>query len=410
MAQKIGLFGFGTVGQGLYEILQQSPALDAEIVRICVKNKEKPRPLPADRYTFDPDEILEDPEINVVVELIDDSDAALQIITKALEKGKAVVTANKRLLAEHFETLFALREASQQPLLYEAACGGSIPIIRNLEEYYDNDLLSSVEGILNGTSNYLLGEMQQKGISFLEALHQAQEKGLAESDPSLDVSGRDAKYKLSVIIAHAFGVWVEPLHIFHAGIRNVSHPELKYAREKGWRLKLIARACRVEDRLYATVLPRFIQAGHPLYQVKEEYNGILLEGAFSEKQCFTGKGAGAWPTASAVLSDISALRYQYRYEYRKWQRRQNLKADSDFRIQVYFRYQDPAVLTELRFDEIQESYRTGSHGYLTGWISVRELQRFFLQHTAGDVFVAELPESKAAPNVVHDSRRLAAYA
>ncbi|MBL0913388.1 MAG: homoserine dehydrogenase, partial [Bacteroidia bacterium] len=151
----IGLFGFGCVGLGLYEVLQKTPGLRARVKKIGIKHPEKPRPLAAEYFTTNPGEILDDAEINVVVELIDDADAAFEIVRTALQKGKAVVTANKKMLAEHFSELLELQRIHNVPLLYEAACCASIPIIRNLEEYYDNDLLDSVEGIVNGSTNYI---------------------------------------------------------------------------------------------------------------------------------------------------------------------------------------------------------------------------------------------------------------
>ncbi|MBD0258231.1 MAG: homoserine dehydrogenase, partial [Cytophagales bacterium] len=171
---KIGLFGFGCVGQGLYDILHHNEGFRAEVVKICVKDPHKARPLPADYFTFAPDEILENPEINLVVELINDADEAYRIVTTALRRGKTVVTANKKMLAEHLEELVDLQQAYGVPLLYEASVCGSIPIIRNLEEYYDNELLHSVSGIINGSSNYILSKVFNEGQPYAAALRKAQ--------------------------------------------------------------------------------------------------------------------------------------------------------------------------------------------------------------------------------------------
>ena len=261
MARKnltIGIFGFGCVGQGLFQTLQRSPGVKASIRRICVKDRNKVRPLPLEHFTFDPEVILGDKEINVVVELIDDADAAWEIVRTALERGKAVVTANKRMIAEHFEELLALQAKYGQPVLYEGACCASIPVIRNLEEYYDNDFLESIEGILNGSTNYILDRILDEGLDFDAALEAAQAEGFAETDPTLDVGAYDPRYKLAILGAHAFGQWVEPAAILRFGIQSLRSPEFRFARERGWRLRLVARARKVGDKLYAAVLPRFV--------------------------------------------------------------------------------------------------------------------------------------------------------
>src|SRR5690606_9373667 len=180
---KLGLFGFGCVGQGLYHVLEETQGVKAEIKKICVKTKNKSRPLSEDLFTFSQEEILNDPEIDVVVELIDDAAAAFDIVKASLLKGKAVVTANKKMLAEHLEELYQLQKQTGKPLLYEGAVCGSIPILRNLEEYYDNDLISSIEGIFNGSTNYILTKVFEENKSYPDALAKAQELGFAESDP-----------------------------------------------------------------------------------------------------------------------------------------------------------------------------------------------------------------------------------
>ena len=219
---KLGIFGFGVVGQGLYNVLNETRGIKAEIVKICVKDRNKKRSLPDHYFTFEKEEILENPEVDVVLELIDDPIAAYEIVTTALKNGKAVVTANKKMVADNMTELFELQKKHQVPLLYEGSCCASIPIIRNLEEYYDNDLLSAVEGIFNGSTNYILTKIFSENKSFSDALNEAQELGYAESDPSLDVEGYDAKYKLCIILTHAFGLFVEPESIFNYGIQNIS--------------------------------------------------------------------------------------------------------------------------------------------------------------------------------------------
>ncbi|MBI1223328.1 MAG: homoserine dehydrogenase [Bacteroidetes bacterium] len=373
---NIGLFGFGCVGLGLYEVLEQTPSLNARIKRICVKSRDKQRPLPQEAFTFNASELLEDEEINTIVELIDDSDAAFAIVRQAMQKGKAVVTANKKMIAEHFEELIALQVEYGVPLLYEAACCASIPIIRNLEEYYDTDLLESVGGIVNGSTNYILTKTALENKSYPEALQEAQALGYAESNPALDVGGFDAKFKLLILIAHAFGLVVRPEQIFNLGIDNLGELELAYAREKGYKIKLIAHAERNADgRIAALVVPKFVREEEKLYSVDEVYNGIQTKSRLSDVQFFVGKGAGAYPTASAVISDISALSYGYKYEYKKLNKEDQLIPVEEIFLKVFLRH-DLAYGFEFKryFDDISESYVNQDSGYIIGTISLANLQ------------------------------------
>ncbi|MEM7037350.1 MAG: homoserine dehydrogenase [Bacteroidota bacterium] len=390
----LGIFGFGTVGQGLWKALQQSNGLQANVKKICIRDPYKTRSLPDHHFTTDRRQLLDDPEINVIVELIDDPEQAWEIVSEALRKGKAVVTANKKLIADHYAELRELQEKHGAPLLYEAACCGSIPVIRNLEEYFDNDLLRGVGGIFNGSTNFILDQIFEAGLTFRKALQTAQRKGFAESDPTLDVEGFDPCYKLAILVAHAFGVWVEPAEILRVGIRNVGAPELRYAREKGYRLKLVARAEVREGKLHAAVLPRFVRESEALYHVGGAYNAVLLEGAFSDVQILQGKGAGSLPTGAAVLSDISALRYDYRYAYRKSDTSGADLSLQDACIDVYFRYFDPAVLSAIRFEKVFESYRGEDHRFCVARVRQSELQRFFRKFSGSQVFVAEVPDSR----------------
>ena len=314
----IGLFGFGTVGESLYNVLQQTPTLNSIITKICIKHPAKKRSAPEALFTTYHDEILNDDSINTVVELIDDSVAAYHLVKTALQKGKAVVSANKKLIAEHLEELLELQRVHNVPFLYEAAACASIPIIRNLEEYYDNDLLQGIQGIVNGSTNYILTKIAEEGLGFDEALYEAQVAGFAESDPSLDVNGIDAVNKLSILLAHAYGIVEHPRSLTHSGILHLHEADATWAAEKGYAIKLVAQAHKLASgKVAAFVLPQAVKRSHLLYNVRNEYNGVIIESGFADQQFFYGKGAGGVATASAVLSDISALRYGYRYEYRK---------------------------------------------------------------------------------------------
>ncbi|NOU46295.1 MAG: homoserine dehydrogenase [Bacteroidales bacterium] len=378
----VGLFGFGCVGYGLYEVLEKTAGLKANIKWICVKDKSKSRQIPMDRFTFDANDILNDDEINTVVELIDDADAAFEIVKAALKKGKAVVTANKKMIADHFTELLQLQKQYDVPLLYEAACCASIPIIRNLEEYYDNDLLESIEGIVNGSTNYILTKTSDEHISYADALHEATLKGYVETNPALDTGGYDAKFKLLILIAHAFGVVAKPDEIFNLGIDRLGDLELNYAREKGLKIKLVAYAEKaLNGKIKAFVLPKFVHKTDKLFNVDDVFNGVKTKSYFSDTQFFVGKGAGAYPTASAVLSDISALTYDYRYEYKKMDLTESLETDNHISLKILLRHNllnGPEF--EKHFEEINESYRNQESGYTIGIISLKELKEIVAYH------------------------------
>lgn len=386
---NIGLFGFGCVGFGLYEVLQKTPGLKASIRNICIKDKNKEREIGAWNFTYDKNDILNDEDINVVVELIDDADAAFEIVSAALKKGKAVVSANKKMIAEHFTELLELQKEYNVPLLYEAACCASMPIIRNLEEYYDNDLLESIEGIVNGSTNYILTKTFAENLSYEEALKQAQEKGFAESNPILDTGGFDAKYKLLILLAHSFGYIASPSDIFNIGIDSIGDLELKYAKEKNLKIKLVAQAFKGNNgKLSAFVIPKFVSAEDRLYNVDDVFNGILTKTSFADTHFFVGRGAGAHPTASAVLSDISALSYDYRYEYKKIYQEENLFLSDDIVLKVFLRHkrEDAEALKEY-FNTIEESYLNHDSGYITGDLSLEKLREIQVSNDGTRSFI-----------------------
>lgn len=372
----LGLFGFGCVGQGLYHVLEETHGLKAEIKKIVVKNKDKQRPLSKDLFTYNKEEVLSDPEIDVVVELIDDAQAAFDILKTALKNGKHVVTANKKMIAEHLEEIVHLQEQYDRSVLYEGAVCGSIPILRNLEEYYDNDLLNGIEGIFNGSTNYILTKVFEEKKSYADALKQAQELGFAESDPRLDVQAFDPKFKLTIAIAHAFGVFVKPENIINIGIDKISDLDLKFARDNKYAIKLIARAVRVEGKIYALVAPQFIEAENPLSNIRLEYNAVQLQGAFADKQLFVGKGAGSYPTGSAVLSDISALTYDYRYEFKKTKQLPKNQFSDDWSIETFVRFSQGENVSITDFGKIQSGYAANGQQYRIGAADFNKLKEW----------------------------------
>ena len=385
---RIGLFGYGCVGQGLHDVLNSSKGFKADIVRICVKDRTKKRRIAMDNFTFDKDDILNDSSINLVVELIDDADEAFNIVSTAMKSGKNVVSANKMMVAKHFKELVDMQAKYKVSLLYEASAGASIPIIRNLEEYYDNELLHSLRGILNGTTNYILTKMHNEGIPYADALKEAQEKGFAESDPTLDVDGSDAKYKLCIITGHAYGLFLNPDEVFHYGISRISKFDIQYAREKGFKIKLVPYVGKTnENTITSFVLPRFISSDKYLYNVDNEYNGVITEAAFADKQFFSGKGAGGHATGSAVLSDISANSYGYKYEYKKFQQGTVTNYTRDHKLEIYLRYNDEMHRDLFGFEEVSEYFSGKFYKYVIGVVNLRHLYDFREQLRDLDVFI-----------------------
>lgn len=386
---KLGLFGFGCVGQGLYHVLEETQGIKAEIKKICVKHRDKKRLLPADYFTYEKNDILTNPDIDVVVEMIDDAAAAFEILKTSLQNGKAVVTANKKMLAEHLEEIYHLQQLHGKPVLYEAAVCGAIPIIRNLEEYYDNDLITNIEGIFNGSTNYILTKVFEEKKNYAEALRQAQELGFAESDPSLDVRGFDAKYKLVIAIAHTFGVFVKPEDVINLGIDKVSDVDLKFARENGYTIKLVVRAFKENGKVYGLVAPQFIESTHLLASVRNEFNAVIVQGAFSEKQLFVGKGAGSYPTGSAVLSDISALTYDYAYEYKKLNQVTTHEFSNDAAVEVLVSFQSPALVTPVDFELFKGGYHGKGSQYMNGLVTLGKLKEWSAQEGISVILTPE---------------------
>lgn len=396
MSKKLtlGLFGFGCVGQGLYRVLRETSGLEAEIRKICIKNPEKSRSLPAGFFTTSADDLLNDPDIDVIVELIDDAEAAWQIVQKAVRHGKHVVTANKRMVANHLDEIRALQRDYDRSVLYEGSVCGSIPILRNLEEYYDNDPISRIEGIVNGSTNYILTKVAEKGLSFADALKEAQANGFAESDPRLDVQGYDASFKLSILLTHAFGLRVKPEQIVRVGIDRLSDHDLAFARSHGYRIKLVAGGYRQGSEVYAWVAPKLIPPGDPLFGIKDAFNAVRVEGLFAEEQLFIGKGAGGNPTGSAVLSDVSALRYNYRYEFRKSATAHRLAYSCQAVVSVRVGCLPGTRISPLDFVQFQGGVRTKDWHQLEGDIS---LEVFAEWSSRNDISLVLSPGALARP-------------
>jgi homoserine dehydrogenase len=363
------------VGEGLYKVLQQTPSLKASIKKVCIRNYSKRRDAPATLFTTNKDELLNDRDINVIVEVINDSEAAFEIVRTAMLNGKHVVSASKKMIAEHLPELLALQQETGRSLLYESAACASIPVIRNLEEYYDNDLLHSIKAIVNGSTNFILTRIFEEGLDFKEALLLAQQAGFAESDPRLDIEGYDAVNKWAFLLTHAYGI-IEPTDniLFH-GIQQIHADDAVLASSRKQEIRLVAQAQKLKDgKVAAFVLPQFVKKDDHLAFVKNEYNGVVIESGFSDKQFFYGKGAGSFPTASALLSDLSALRYDYKYEYKKLYHHQPHELASDLYLRVYVSFDDLALVPKENFEWIEEWHANEERKWLIGVIHFSELK------------------------------------
>ena len=371
----IGLFGFGVVGEGVYKVLEQTSSLNATIKKVCIKNPYKKRNAPAELFTTDRNELLSDEEINVIVEVINESEPAFEIVSTALQNGKAVVSASKKMIAEHLPQLLQLQQQTGLPFLCEPAACASIPVIRNLEEYYDNDMLHSLRAVVNGSTNYILTKMFADKIDFKKALLDAQQLGFAEADPALDIDGWDAVNKWVILLCHAYGIVTSPDEIIFSGIQNIKAGDANVGREKNYEIRLVAQAKKLQNgKIAAFVLPQFVQQNDHLAFVKNEYNGVVIESSFADQQFFYGKGAGSFPTASAVLSDISALRYDYKYEYKKLYHHKPSQLTNDFYIKAYLSFEELTNIPHEEFEWIEEWHANEGRKYLVAVINFNLLK------------------------------------
>ena len=311
---RIGLLGCGNVGAALAQLvadradaIAERTGLRLEVTRVAVRSLSKDRAvaLPRDVYTTDGASVVADDSVDLVVEVLGGIEPAREYITTALKGGKPVVTANKELLANVGAELFAVAEEAGVDLLFEAAVAGGIPLIRPLRESLAGERIHRVMGIVNGTTNYILTQMAEHGAEYAEALADAQSLGFAERDPTADVEGYDAGAKAAIIASIAFGSRVVAGDVFHEGIAAVSAADIEYAKRMGYRIKLLALCDQFDDDSIAVrVHPAMVPLGHPLASVAGSFNAVFVEGSAVGELMFYGRGAGGYPTASAVLGDV----------------------------------------------------------------------------------------------------------
>ena len=319
---NIGIIGFGTVGAGTVEALLENRDIirnrvgsEIAIRKIADLDMESDRgvSIEAGILTADAMEIINDPEIHIMVELIGGLETAKEYILKAMAKGKHVITANKALLAEHGEEIYQAAEKHGVSLAFEASVGGGIPIILSLREGLSANRIDSIVGILNGTSNYILTKMTQEGLPYTEAVQEAIDLGFAEDPPTLDVDGTDAAHKLAILISVAFGIPVPFDRIFCEGIDTLTPHDIQFASEFGYCVKMLAIAKNVGDKVEARVHPAMLPKDHIMANVNGAFNAIYIEGDFVGPNLYYGLGAGRRPTGSAVVADIIYLARQIRH-------------------------------------------------------------------------------------------------
>ncbi|WP_210520063.1 homoserine dehydrogenase [Hymenobacter terricola] len=393
---RIGLIGFGCVGQGFYDIIQQQPELGLAVTRIAVKSPSKPRTLPAERFSFHADELLDDPALDLLIEVIDDPAEAFRLVSAALRQGRRVVTANKAMLARHLPELVQLQAEFGGTLLYEAAVCGSIPIIRTLDGYFSHEPLHAVSGIFNGSSNYVLTRMTEEGSDYGPALAEAQAKGFAETDPSLDMGAFDPRSKAVILAAHAYGVFLNPDEVLNLGIEGIGAVDIAHAAVQGRKVKVVAGLYRLANgRVTALVTPQFVGPESPLYAVEQEFNGVVIEAKYADTQFLRGRGAGGHPTGSAVLADVLAIQRGFRYGYAKQAAAPEAQLTADLEVDAYVRHADAGVLREaLTWLELPaKALQTDAHGaFATGPVAVQQLWAWRKELRTAGIFVARVGE------------------
>ena len=307
---NVAVLGYGTIGSGVVEVLQTNTEVIAQrageeiAVKYILDLRDFPGDPNADKIVHDYDIIDKDEDVQVVVECMGGVEPAYTFVKRALLNGRSVATSNKELVAKHGAELIAIAHEKNINFLFEASVGGGIPIIRPLVQCLTADVIEEVSGILNGTTNYMLTRMKEEGISFEEALKEAQEKGYAELHPEADVEGYDACRKIAILSSLAFGQQVDFEDIYTEGITSITTEDIRYATAMNKSIKLLGNSWRVDGKIYAMVCPMLLDNAHPLSGVNDVFNAIFVRGNMVDETMFYGKGAGKLPTASAVAADV----------------------------------------------------------------------------------------------------------
>lgn len=360
----IGLMGLGVVGSGVARVLLEKQEAMAEelgyslnLRKILVRDNTKSRSISVapSSITLNAQEIVTDPEIDIVVEVMGGETPALEYIKQALKNHKHVVTANKEVMAKYGSELIEIAYENGVDLLYEASVGGGIPLLLPLQQGLLANRISALYAIINGTTNYILTRMSREGATFTQALKQAQELGYAEADPGNDIEGIDAAYKLAILATSAFHAEIKPQDIYYEGITRLSENDFRYAKELGYEIKLLAIAKEIEDAIEVRVHPSFIPQEMLLAKVSGVYNAVQIEGNLVGKVIFYGEGAGASPTSSAIIANIMAVAHNVRSEREclpqmRFSRANSIKQISQIETRYYLRMSiadKPGVLAKI---------------------------------------------------------------
>jgi homoserine dehydrogenase len=371
--KNIGLFGFGCVGEGFYRLLQLSHYSDARIHRIVVKNPLKNRSVSSELITYNKEEILSDDKIDLIVEAIDDDVEAFEIVSSALKRGIPVVSANKKMVALHLDELIRLQRRYKTPLLYEAAVCGAIPVVQTVDDQFEFEPINSIRGIFNGTTNYILSRIQDERLDYEQALKQAQILGFAETDPISDVGGFDSAYKAIILSRHAFGLSFLPSEVFTYGIQMLTSDDFEFAQKQNLRVRLVPSVFAIENRVVAFVMPQFVSEKDPLFRIENENNAVVIDGTYSGIQTYTGRGAGSYPTAFSVFSDVRKILEGKRYHYPITEATYLQEKPENVILDVYLRYTETMVKRAIKFEFVREGFVDENYRYVTGSISLQEL-------------------------------------
>lgn len=386
---NIGLFGFGCVGEGFYKILTSQPNSPFTIRKIVIKDETKERNVPGELLTTNPDDVFSDPEINLVVELINGNETAFNIVSQALSRRIPVVTANKKMLATHYGKLRQLVAQFETPLLYEGAVCGAIPILKTIDQYFRFDPITEIAGIFNGTTNYILTRQFEENSAFGETLLDAQKLGYAELDASSDVDAFDPKYKLKLVLAHAFGLDVPTDQILNLGISAIKEQDLAYAKNKGLKYRLMSKVVRREQQISAFVLPTLVNTHETAYNVNYANNFAEFKTDHGEEHIMIGKGAGSLPTGSAVFADVQHIAtYGKGYQHEDTN---DYQFTNETVLEVIISANNPEDLSQITFEEVFQEYASSDFFYKTGKILISELIKLqsapvFVGLTSSEVF------------------------
>ena len=307
MSKNIGILGCGTVGSGLVELLRNYPEINIKKIAVRDASKDRGLALAKDIFTNNAEEVINNPDIEIVIELMGGVDETQKLIEQALNNGKHVISANKDLIALKGEELFAVAEKNKKTILYEAAVAGGIPVIATLKQSLQGNHIKELYGIINGTTNYILDQMKKHGASFEDALQEAQELGYAEANPTNDVDAHDAAYKIAILASIISGKKVDVNKVFREGLRKITQTDIQSAEQRGYAIKLLAIAKNDSDALDLRVHPVFVPKETTLANISAENNAVMVNGSAVGELTLIGKGAGSLATASSVLGDLLML-------------------------------------------------------------------------------------------------------